>query len=356
MNTGFNRAADSTTLTEARPASLRVLCCVAGGPRIGMGHVSRSLELARSLEAAGVSVVGFVCNDDPHSRRAIVASGWLVWSDAGDDLPLRETDLLLVDRPEGLGERLAAWRGRASNLPAVALDSFEMERGEAELVINLINHHPSMKRPSSPQVGYFEGTEYAIIRREFVEVRNPERSISSCASNLIVTFGGADPQNRTGLVLDAIALGGVPEIAVRVVVGPNFSRASEVKQRARAMGVEVIEGATRLAPWFSGADVAVCGGGTTMLELACVGTPTLVLPQTEAEMKFAKSLEARGAVRVVGEHPTAPALRHEIEALIGDRAARAAFSAAAMGAVDGLGARRIAELIVGRFPLVVVTP
>jgi spore coat polysaccharide biosynthesis predicted glycosyltransferase SpsG len=354
MSTGFDRSADFTTTALARPASLRVLCCVAGGSRIGMGHVSRSLELARALEAVGVSITGFACNDDLHSRRAILASGWLVWSDAGDDLPLRETDVLLVDCPDGLGEKLKAWR-RWHKTPVVALDRFDMETCDADLVINLINHHPTMTRPRSPAVGYVEGVGHAIIRPEFLAARAAHRRVAPCASNVIVSFGGADPQNRTGLVLDAVALGGFPGKTVRVVVGANFSRAAEVKEQALRLGVEAIEGATHLASLFAGADLAVSGGGTTMLELACVGTPTLVLPQTAAELRFAESLAARRAVRVMGGDVTAVAVQHEIGRLVDDRAARAGFSAAAMAAVDGLGARRIADLIIARFTAVTAT-
>lgn len=352
MSTAFHHPV-SFAGTASASGSLRVLCCVAGGPRIGMGHVSRSLELARALEAAGVSIVGFACNDDERSRNAILAAGWAAWSDTGEDLPLRETDLLLVDRPEGWGERLVTWRSGPRKLAVVALDRCDMGAGEAELVINLINHRPAMKFPRSPYAGYFEGIEYAIIRPEFLAARSAERTVSPRASSVIVSFGGADPQNRTGLLLDAIALAPFPETTVRVVVGPNFSQAAEVKERARQLGVEAIEGSTRLAPWFAGADVALSGGGTTMLELACVGTPNLVLPQTEAEMKFAESLAARGAVRVLGADVSARALRNEIEGFIGDRGARVRFSAAALAAVDGLGASRIAELIVARFTPVV---
>jgi spore coat polysaccharide biosynthesis predicted glycosyltransferase SpsG len=234
-------------------------------------------------------------------------------------------------------------------LRIAALDSFDMEGSRADLIINLINHHPTLSRPLTPQVRYHEGAEYAIIRREFLAARNRARGIPLLAREVLVTFGGADPSNHTGLVLDALAQEPLKDVTVRIVVGPNFSRAGEVTARARALGFETLEKIDRLAPWFSRADLAVSGGGTTMLELACVGTPALVLPQNEAEARFASSLAGLGAVRL-GQPASGPAaVRRELDALINDQRARQLLNRCALEAVDGLGQQRIASLLLSTF-------
>ncbi len=327
----------------------RVLCWVAGGPQIGMGHVRRSVELARTLEGTGFEIVGFVCNDDPCSLLTLTLSGRPLWREKDESLPLAATDLLLVDRPAGADSRIKDLCRDHPALRIAALDSFDMESGAADLVINLINHHPVLTRPPAPHQRYHEGPEYAIIRREFVTARDRPRFIPLRAHQVLVTFGGADPRNHSSLLLEALAEGGLPETTVRLVVGPNFSHATEVIARARSLGVETLEQVADLAPSFAEADVAICGGGTTMLELACVGTPTLVLPQNEAENRFAASLAARGAVRLGRPDEGAEGLRRDLIALVNDQPARRRLNTTALTTVDGLGQRRIAELLLNSF-------
>jgi UDP-2,4-diacetamido-2,4,6-trideoxy-beta-L-altropyranose hydrolase len=339
----------SSAAMPSRRGMLRVLCWVAGGPRVGMGHVLRSLELARTLESAGLGIAGFVCNDDACSQLAITLAGRSVWKENDTELPLDEVDLLLVDRPSGPDERIMQARAAHPRLRIAALDCFDMEGSRADLLVNLINHHPTLVRPQASQVRYHEGAEYAIIRREFLAARIPARGIPSRVREVLVTFGGADPGNHTGLVLEALAQEPLKDTTVRIVVGPNFSRAGEVIARARALGLETLEKIDRLAPWFARADVAVSGGGTTMLELACTGTPTLVLPQNEAEARFASSLAGLGAVRLGRPTVGATTVRRDLDALLNDQPARQRLSRCALEAVDGLGQQRIARLLLALF-------
>lgn len=324
-------------------APLRVLCWVAGGPGIGMGHVLRTLELARTLEQAGLRLVGFLCNDDPSSRAAITAAGRAPWLERDEAVPV--ADVLLVDRPTGVDATVQAFRTARPGLRIAALDSFDMEGGHADLIINLINHHPTLRRPLSARVRYQEGPAYAIIRGEFVAARDQPRRFPAEAREVLVSFGGADPAHHTGRVLDALAEGALPGTSVRLVIGPAFTDAAGTAARAHALGVTVLERVTDLAPHFADADLAVSGGGTTMLELACVGTPALVLPQNAAEARFAASLAAQGAVRL-GD---TSAVRRDLQALIHDAAARRRLHAAARASVDGFGSRRIADLLLGTF-------
>lgn len=329
--------------------ALRVLCWVAGGPRIGMGHVRRSLELARTLTGAGLEIAGFICNDDPISLRALAVSGGQVWQEQDAAAAVAAVDVLLVDRPEGGDRQIKRLRAEHPALHVAALDHFDMEDGAADLVINLFNHHPSLSRSLAAHVGYHEGLDYAIIRPSFLVVRDRPRCIPQRARQVIVSFGGADPRNHSALVLDALAEGAPPETTVRLVIGPSFSQAATVTARARTLGVEILEQVADLAPWFAEADLAVSGGGTTMLELACTGTPTLVLPQTEAEARFAASLAARGAVRLGRPVEGSDGFRRDLIALINDQPARRRLNAAALATVDGRGRERIAGLLATTF-------
>lgn len=325
----------------------RILFKVAGGPIIGMGQVIRSVELARTLPDAGFEIAGFVCNDEPCTRAIVSAAGHRVWSDITEfAAALRETnpDILLLDHPGPHHPVCVEARALCPGLTLVALDCFDMEHTDLDLIVNLINHHPTLTAPLSSAVDYHEGPDFAIIRREFAPRRAELRSPSASPPRILVTFGGSDPMRHTLRVLDALA-GDADRLRLTFVVGPNFPHRADVPARAAALGATVHENVRDIAALMLDSDLAICGGGTTMLELATLGVPALVIPQNEPEMRFSASIAARGAVRTLPRDIAAPALRREVLALLGDSAALERLGAAGRATVDGQGQERIAALI-----------
>lgn len=327
--------------------SPRLLFKVMGGPVIGMGQVIRSVELARTLPSAGFEIAGFVCNDDACSRAIVTATGHRVWNDTTEfAAALRESqaDVLLLDHPGPHHPVCVEARAIRPDLTLVALDCFEMEHADFDLIINLINHHPTLKTPLSRAVDYHEGPAFAIIRREFAAYRNQPRRPSGARSKILVTFGGSDPMRHTLRVLEALS-GDSEKLQLTVVVGPNFPHRAEVHRLATATGATVHENVSDMPALMLDADLAISGGGTTMLELATLGIPALIIPQNEPETRFSASIAARGAVRTLPLDITPTDLRREVLTLLDDPAARELLSVTGRQTVDGEGQAQIASLI-----------
>lgn len=322
----------------------RTVFKVMGGPAMGMGHILRSLELAAALPLSGIEVAGFVCNDDARSREFITAAGYPLWSDARD-FPIalidQQADVLLIDHPGELHDVCVRSRLARPGLFIAALDCFEMERADCDLIIDLFNHHPTLKAPLSPAVKFAEGPAYAIIRAEFDTWRAKPRTIPPRVKEILVTFGGADPQRHTLLILSALQ----GALSLHVVIGPNFTHRAEVEQLAGAAGAQVYKNVQEIAALMHSCDLAFAGGGTTMLELMSLGTPAIIIPQSDAEARFAASMEACGAVKTFLPATGAKGLRQIIEPLIDDQETRMRMSAAGRQLVDGHGKRRIADLL-----------
>jgi spore coat polysaccharide biosynthesis predicted glycosyltransferase SpsG len=87
------------------------------------------------------------------------------------------------------------------------------------------------------------------------------------------------------------------------------------------------------------ADIAVVSASMTALECLAAGLPTLVYPQTERHDRIANALCEAGAVlHYSPEH---------LDLLIGNADLRHALSARAQQLVDGRGAERLANLLMG---------
>jgi UDP-2,4-diacetamido-2,4,6-trideoxy-beta-L-altropyranose hydrolase len=195
------------------------------------------------------------------------------------------------------------------------------------------------------------GPRYALLRPEFLvpglrRERQPER-----VARVVVTMGGADPSNHTGVALEALAAahGAHPGFAVTAVVGaanPNLA-ALRAQVAALPLPVDLAAAPEDMPGLLAAADLAVSAAGSTVWELAYLGVPTVAVVIADNQARIAAALDAAGAAVSAGEAPDALALTGVITRLLEGREQRAALAEAARGLVDGRGAARVAEALAG---------
>lgn len=335
--------------TEETP---RILLKTEGGRDLGIGHVLRSLTLADRLDARGLGPVGFWSNDSPQVTERIRRSRFPLLGTGDQGLVERLDELdpsgLLIDQDSMVGPIARPARRAVPGVWMGALDCFEMELDVLDLVVNLFNHAQDHPRPVDSSVRYMEGVEYAILRETFRPLRDVPLG-SNLVEDLLVSFGGSDPSNNTERVLRSLPERALDGATVHVVVGPWFDDLTTIEQLSAKcpLDVELHDDPEGLERLMATADLAISGSGTTALELAYLGIPSLLLAQTDAERRFAMHLDDRGIARLVGRgaHTPVEGLQEQIRVLVHDDDLRRTLSEGAREAVDGRGADRIAREI-----------
>ena len=340
---------------------MRVLIKVLGGPSIGMGHVIRSLELAEELRRRGVVVAGFLSNDDNHSQEKIrskgfdcISSHWVDGEMLEKDLvravALEEIDILILDQPGDFSDLCRALKAAFPHLFVVALDHFALDNEYLDMIVNLFNHNPTLKAPTSERVRYYEGVQYSIIRTGFDAYIDREKPFYPRAEDILVSFGGSDPGHNTLKVVEVLGDSFPIAVTFHFVLGINFAHQEIVKRRVRQLAVKshLYEDVANIEKLIYHCDMGLCGAGTTMMEMACLGTPAIVLPQSENEARFADHFARHGAVRNLGLADKVPVekVREAIIKLAEDQTARQDMSIAGKCLVDARGRARVAESIV----------
>lgn len=311
------------------------------GPTMGIGHFMRMLALAEGWLASGGAVV------------------------FGGDVPEA-----LVPRATKLGARFAPraapaqrlsdaqWtvaQARAANADVVVADGYHFgldfqehvagaglkllvvdDNGEnhayaANWVLNLNVHaNEAMYARRPPACELLLGTQYVLLRGS---IRRHTKAVScDRVTRVLVTFGGADPANATGLILSALPKG----LDVRVLIGAANPRAVQFPQAE----VDVED----VAPVMAWADVGVCAPSTTCWELAHLGVPALALSLADNQVAIGERLNELGALRLLGDArrpPQVPELTAAIEAFLENRPARDQVIRAATQLVDGAGVDRV---------------
>lgn len=338
---------------------MRVLVRADGGAGIGLGHITRCLALAKQLRARGAELVFVTSPEDPAVLDKIKAAGCLVETlpkecaeDAAIALLLdvaakKPTSLIVADsyRIELKHQRAI----KAAGLKLLALDDFGSGRFAADFVLN-----PNLTaRPGNyaaeASTRLLLGPRYALLRPEFLRAAAlpPE---PSAAPRVLITMGGSDPAGLTREAWKCVdALGG--DFSVDLLAGSAYPDVAALARDAAAARhpAGVHHDPADIAGLMRRATLAVTAAGSTCWELACLGVPAVLLVSADNQQGVADGLAASGFAISLGSARPFPAegLSAAVASLLADSSRREAMASAGRALVDGGGADRVVEAVLG---------
>jgi len=317
---------------------------VAGGPGIGFGHLMRSGTIAAEAIRRGWSVHLHLEGDSRAADKLAEAAGcddifdWSQWPDS------RVGGLLLIDIP---GDK-RGWLGRAeaAGMPAIVMDD-DRHRDRARLTIC-----PSLHARPVQSARRIAGPRHVVLSRTHLETSSPPLG---ARNELLLSLGGSDPHRATLRVAPWIA-GLLQDSAIRhdlatrhVVLGPGFADPDGRDAEAlRDAGWQVHRALSQaaMAQRMAAARLAIMGFGTSLGELAWLGTPHLSITHHVRDDRHARRLEALGIGMHLGFAPelAADSVRPKLQRALVDRDwQRASAERAAALLEGGLGTRRILQ-------------
>jgi len=323
---------------------------------MGTGHVVRCLTLADALSEAGWRCA-FACR--PGTVEAVPsltsADHFLLELDGAEaaepQILARRwphgVELLVVDH-YGLDAAFTrACRPWARRI--LVVDDLAERRHDCEILLDqtLGRSEGDYRHLVPGSCRLLLGPQYALLRPQFAAARREalaRRAAAKPVRRILVSFGGTDPSDATSLALRALAESRL-DVEVDVVLGRAAAHLAAVSALAARLPqrTAVHVGVADMAALMRDGDLAIAAAGTSAWERCCLGLASIVIPVAGNQQANAAALTAAGAARVLpGTAAVDPAaIARALERLSEDGDARAAMSAAAAGACDGLGARRL---------------
>ena len=174
----------------------------------------------------------------------------------------------------------------------------------ADLVLNQnISADPFLYSNREPYTQLLLGPRYALLRREFERWQDWQREIPPMAQKVMVTLGGADPDNVTLKVIQALKQVDVPGLEAQIVIGPANPHLEllkkEIGDESRLNLLMNVADMPALMAW---ADVAISAGGTTGWELAFMGLPGLIIILADNQRPVGQWLDQSGIGVNLGWH------------------------------------------------------
>ncbi|MFZ6050877.1 cytidylyltransferase domain-containing protein [Halocola ammonii] len=266
-------------LCEYYLARKKVLFVVSGYPEIGMGHVYNTLMLADELVAHGVTFL--VDGKSDLAFNKISQTHYKLFkqehTDIAEDINKINPDLIINDRLDTTEQYMSSIQKKGRLI--VNIEDLGAGADMADMLINAM--YPEKHDEEHHQ---FSGPKYFCLRPEFL-YSEPVKNIKKEVKNVLLCFGGVDPNNLTAKTVASIYdYCQQHVIDITVVAGLGYENIDSLGEWTN---LTVYRDVAHLSELMASADLIFTSAGRTTFEVASMGIPGIVMAQNSRELTHA---------------------------------------------------------------------
>jgi len=273
-----------------------------GGENIGMGHVIRTLVLAKEL--AKDNEVFYICRSDkrnPSKYKAgiekIKKEGFSVKlideSFFLEELCKIEAHCLITDSYDVDEVYFNVTRSKFNKTGYI--DDMDLYYYNVDFIVNQNMGAEDLKYRTNPSTKLFLGSSYILLREEFR--KNNTNRLKEKAENVLITLGGSDPYKVTEKLLNYIS---DLKYCFHVVVGPAFKEVEALEKIKQQSNNIKLHYNPPMVQVMEQCDAAVSAAGSTLYELSACEIPTLAIMVAENQRTLVENMDKNGVVINLG--------------------------------------------------------
>lgn len=251
-----------------------ILFVVTGNSQVGLGHVYNTLLIANDI--LNHKITFLVDQKSQMAYEKIASKNYPVFMQENnniiDDIKNLNPDLVINDKLDTSKEYMQDLKDL--NLEIVNFEDLGEGAKKADLVINAI--YPEKQVLAN----HYFGHDYFILRDEFIY--SPQKEEIDEVKNILITFGGVDPNNYTKKVIETIYdYCQIHKIGITVIAGFGYTEYISLNEFEN---IEIKENVVNISKYMLESDLIFTSAGRTTYEIASIGTPTIVMAQNEREL------------------------------------------------------------------------
>lgn len=269
----------------------RIALVVNAYDEIGTGHVYRCLSIASKLVFHDVLFL----LDERHQLGIDIINSYnypFTLYDGKDDLLNRlrqySPQLVINDILDTSAEYITSLKDEGYFV--VNFEDLGTGTEVADVVFDALYEHEIGEN------NVFTGHKYYILKDEFYF--QPQKIISQGVNNVLVTFGGTDPNNFTEKVIDSI-LSTNYEGRINVILGLGYDGLERLIEKYEPNpAIQIYKNVSNISEFMFQADIIFTSAGRTMYEVCSLGVPTICLCQNDREMTHVFANESNGFINM----------------------------------------------------------
>ena len=363
---------------------MKVAIRVDASKMIGNGHVMRCLALAEGLSKLGANVLFITRQNDTSLthllenksiRYKILDSFRCSYNKDSDNL---ESDLpkhshwLTVDWHQDAAETQFVLRNQIFDLLVVdhyalnhcwesmlrpcvkkimVIDDLADRRHDCDVILDSVcgRTKTDYSNLSESDCRFLLGTKYTLLRREFYDWRATslqKRKIKDNVNRILVSMGGVDMNDMTGLVMDQLINVNLPmKCEINIIVGSEYPYFNKLSKKIAKSPVKTTldVGVDDMARRIVEADFGIGAFGVSTWERCCLGLPSINIITEKNQTFSAKTLRKEKIGEVIFADSLNDELVPAIEFAVENLEYRRKLTSRSSELVDGKGVSRVVD-------------
>lgn len=319
----------------------RAIILTEAGPQIGFGHLTRCQSIADLLKTKNYQVKLLIDSQRSYIKDEICIN-WPLLCETVSSL-LSKADIVIVDSfliDDQVVESIL-------NIQPMTLfiDDFVRRDYKTGIVLDwTINAEHNFFTNQHQNVKYLLGSKYCSLRSDFNNQRS--KDIQSKVKKVLITFGGSDIRNLSKPILRHI-LKYHTNLEANLIIGQGFPSSDFSEFNSANVNLIYNAKAKDMKSIMETCDLAICGGGQTLYELAFCGLPSIVISLSENQFDDINGFKRIGFINYIGAWDSKTILSDLNQSLLefSPINRRENASIAGQKAVDGLGGFRLIKKI-----------
>ncbi len=328
--------------------------------RVATGHLMECIVCAEALLGNGYEV-SFWINDDVGKdlKKRIPCQFCEYHNSIEEDYELLVEEVymtqpkVVIFNLREISERfLEVFKEKIQNRTTIiCIDEFGHRQLAADIIVNPMIDSYYWDYGES-KACLFCGAKYLLLPKELELYHQKQKTVNKIIQKIVITMGGVDPKNYT-LDLIEIVSWYFASADINIVVGGGnqhyediirkADRSSEIYHNKIIISQNISH--SELLQMMHEADVVLCAGGNTLHEVACIGTPAIIMPSMPHEVRTAKCFKKEGFGIIVDSNIDWKEEMSGVFNRIKPMEIRQKMSISGKKILDGLGRKRVAEII-----------
>ncbi|MDR0900980.1 MAG: UDP-2,4-diacetamido-2,4,6-trideoxy-beta-L-altropyranose hydrolase [Methanobrevibacter sp.] len=289
----------------------RILIRADAYPEIGTGHIYRGLSLASKLTDHEVM---FLLNENSSLGIEIVENfnyPYITHSKENLMEKIEEYDPNIIINDILNTKKEYIQKLKENSYFVVNFEDIGNGSKYADLVFDALYEH------QIPQESLYSGYKYYILRDEFFY--HPLKEIKHKIKNILITFGGTDPNDLTRKVLNSL-LESSYDGKITVILGLGYKdKEGIIDDYLLNENIEIFENVKNISEYMYESDLIFTSAGRTMYEVASLGIPCVCLCQNEREVSHLFGNVENGFINMgLGKEVSANKITDLLEELLED--------------------------------------
>lgn len=338
----------------------KILLRADASKKIGIGHVMRSYALAEAWQYMGGQAVFFYFELPRKLENLLKRENMKLIRFTNSLIGGKEDAQLTADLAHELGVSWVIADGydfkapyqkllKKQGLNLLIVDDYgHSDFYAADIILNRgLDTQESLYANRKHYTKLLLGPKYISLRREFLRKQRWSKKIARQANKLLITMGGADPNQVTLQVVESLNNINC-NLEIKVVVGPEYAFIDNLKAFESNSKVMIMQDVDDMAALMDWADVGITAGGGTLAEMTYMGLPNIIIKIADNqcasilyEKKFGTSLFLGDAQEITKEQISCC-----VELLCKNYLKRQEMSDNGRQLIDGKGSQRIFEFLV----------